>query len=165
MTAHVKRVLFAAVTAPWTVVIIASLWAIWYFATTPRSTPDNLVFPNPDKPWEFVLLFSIYGIPTAYLSLIVFLPLYFLARHFGVFSYWTLAAAGLLTCLPAALFYGRPSYTFTRILMFLLPFGVGVASCFWWIVKRRAEPGAPPNGGPAMRPGDSGASGGAPSMS
>ena len=140
VTAHGKRVVLAAVTAPWAVVIVTALWAIWYFATSPGSTPHNLVFPNPDKPWEFMLLFSIYGIPTAYLSLILFLPLYYIARHFRAVSYWSIAAAGLLTCVPAALFYGRPAHMFTRMLLFLLPFGLGVAICFFWIVKRRAEP-------------------------
>ncbi len=165
MTAHGKRVLLGAVTAPWAVVIITLLWAVWYFSTSPRSTPHDLVFPNPDKPWEFVLLFSIYGIPTAYLSLIVFLPFYYIARHFGAVSYWTAAAAGVLTCLPAALFYGLPAHMFLRILLFLLPFGVGVAICFLWIVRRRAEPSAPPNGGPAEPLDNSDGGGGPPSVS
>jgi len=34
-----------------------------------------------------------------------------------------------------------------------------------WRLQRKAEPGAPPNGGPAIRSGDSGASGGPPSVS
>jgi hypothetical protein len=141
--------MLGAAIAPWAVVIVSSAWAVWYFATSPRSTPQNLVFPDPDKPWEFVLLFSIYGIPTAYLSLIVFLPLYYVARHFGAVSYWSIVAAGLLTCLPAALFYGRPSYVFARTLIFLLPFGAVVAICFLWFIRRKAEPSA---GGNAAAP-------------
>src|SRR2546422_397995 len=120
--------MLAAATAPWAVVIVSSLWSIWFYATSPRSTPQNPVFPDPDKPSEFVLLFSLYGIPTAYLSLIVFLPLYYVARHFSVVSYLSILAAGLLTCLPAAVFYGR-GYGFIRILVFLLPYGAAVAMC------------------------------------
>ena len=74
MTAHAKRVLLAAGIAPWGVVVVSLLWAIWYHATSPGSTPELVVFP--DKIWEFVLLYSLYGVPTAYLSLIWFLPLY-----------------------------------------------------------------------------------------
>ena len=163
MTAHAKRVLRATATAPWAVVIVSLLWGVWHYATSPRSTPENLVYP--DKLWEFLLLYSVYGIPTAYLSLIVFLPLYYVARHFGAVSYPTVAAAGLLTCLPAALIYGQPSYLFTSTLIFLLPFGAAVATFFLWIVRRGAEPGASPNGGPAEPLGDSGVGGGPPSVS
>src|ERR1700690_1399669 len=108
MTAHVKRVVIAAAIAPWTVPIVSALWAVWYYATSPRSTPQTLVFPDPTKPWEFVLLFSFYGIPTAYLSLVFFVPLYYVARRFKLVSYWSMIAAGLFACFPAALFYGRP---------------------------------------------------------
>lgn len=157
--------LLAAAIAPWAVVIVSSIWAVWYYATSPRSTPGDYVFPDPTAPWEFVALFSLYGIPTAYLSLGFFLPLYFLARHFKVVSYLTMIAAGLLTCLPAALFYGRPDHVFVRILVFLLPFGAAIGMCFHWIMKRCGEPCAPPNGGPAASLGNSGAAEGPPSVS
>jgi hypothetical protein len=150
--------------APWAVVIVSSLGAIWHYATSPRSTPETLVFPDPGKPWEFVLLFSFYGIPTAYLSLIVFLPFYYMAARLNVVSYWTMIAAGLVTCLPAALFYGRPQYVFARTLVFLLPFGAAVAVCFLWIIRRGAEPGAAPSRCPPTHVGSPGVTQGPPSL-
>ena len=136
MTAHTKQLVLAAVIAPWAVVGVASLWSAWYFFTATRSTPEHLVFPDPDRPWEFVLLFSMYGVPTAYLTLLVLLPLYVVARHFGVVSYLTMGGAGLIMCVPAALYYGRPSYVFWTTLTFLLPFGIAVGICFLWIIRR-----------------------------
>jgi hypothetical protein len=88
------------------------------------------------------ILVSANGIPTAYLSLVVFLPLYYLARHLKVVSYSSMISAGLLTCLPAALFYGQPGYVFARTLIFFLPFGAAVAASFLWIMRRIAEPSA-----------------------
>ena len=152
MTAHAKRVEIAALAAPWTVVVVSSLWAIWYFVTSPRSTPENLVFPDPDKPWEFVLLFSMYGVPTAYVSLAVFLPLYLLARRVKAASYPVVIGLGLLTSLPAAWFYGRPDYVLVRTLVFLMPYGVVAALCFHWIVRRRANVDGEQDAAPNSRP-------------
>ena len=121
--------------APWAVVLVSVLWAVWYSATAPHSTPDTLVFPDPTKPWEFVFLFSLYGVPTAYLSLVFFLPLYYVLRRLRLISYWTIIAVGLLACIPAALFYGRSGYDFPRILLFLLPYGAAVSACFLRITK------------------------------
>ena len=154
MTTHSKRVALAGALAPWTVVAVSAVWALWEFSSPARAALQGV------RPWEFILLFSIYGVPTAYVSLVLFLPLYYLARHLGFASYATMVAAGLLTCLPAALFYGRPYYRLVHSLVFLLPFGAAVATGFLWIVRRGAEPGASPNGGPAERLGSSGVGGG-----
>ena len=152
MRAHAKRFQIAALAAPWSVVVVSSLWAIWYFLTSTRSTPENLVFPDPDKPWEFVFLFSMYGVPTAYLSLAVFLPLYFLADRTKAASYPVVIGLGLLSSLPAAGFYGRPDYVFLRTLGFLMPYGVVAALCFLWIVRRRANGSGEQGGAPNSRP-------------
>ena len=152
MTAHTKRAEIAALTAPWTVIIVSSLWAIWYFFTSPRSSPENLVFPDPDKPWEFVFLFSMYGVPTAYLSLAVFLPLYLLAHRAKGASYPVVIGLGLLSCLPAAWFYGRPDYVFVRTLVFLMPYGAVAAVYFLWIVRRRGNVEGEQGGAPHSRP-------------
>jgi len=147
MTRPSERVFGAAMIAPWAVVVVAALWSVWYCATTPRSTPQTLVFPDPTAPWEFVFLFSLYGVPTAYLSLVFFLPLYYLLRRFHLISYWTIIAVGLLVCIPAALIYGR--YDFPRILFFLLPYGAAVSAFFLWITKRTPNKGAAANRRPA----------------
>jgi hypothetical protein len=141
MESHGEKVMFAAITAPLAVVPTSAAWAVWYYATSPRSTPDALVFPDPDKPWEFVLLFSMYGMFTAYLSLPIFVSLYYGIRHFSFISYPAMIVAGLFTCIPAAFFYGR-SHDFARILVFLLPFGAAVAALFLWMMRRNAEPSA-----------------------
>jgi len=157
MTPHSKRVVLAASVAPWVVVVVCAAWALWEFSNPGRTALQGM------RPWEFILLYSIYGIPTAYISLAVFLPMYYLARHFRIASYWNMLAAGLVTCVPAALFYGRPYYVFVRTLLFLLPFGAAVAVCFLWIVRRGAA--ASPNGGPTGPFGNSAASEGPPSVS
>lgn len=105
MTKNSGRIIIAAaLTAPWATVVVSAIWAGWYGATTPRFTPENLVYPDPDAPWEYVFLFSIYGIPTAYLSLVFFLTIYSILCQIRLISYRTIIAAGLLVCVPAALF-------------------------------------------------------------
>jgi len=132
--------------APFAVVVVSALWAVWYCVTTPRSTPETLVIPDPTAPWEFVFLFSLYGVPTAYLSLVFFLPLYYLLRRLHLISYSTIIAAGLLVCIPAAIFFGRSSYDFDRILVFLLPYGAAVSASFLWISKRLPNRCGPSDG-------------------
>ena len=139
--------MLAAITAPLAVVPITMVWAVWYYATSPRSTPEMMVFPDPDAPWEFVAIFSMYGVPTAYVSLAVFLPLYFLTRRLTPASYPVVMALGLVTCFPAALFYGHGA--FVRILIFLLPYGAAVAALFLWMLRRIVEPVSSPNAGSA----------------
>ena len=140
MTPSAKQTVLAAVLAPWSVVVVCVVWSLWNLVASIGHPPQPNVFPDPKQPWEFVLIFSLYGVPTAYLSLVIFLPIYFLLRHFTVASYWTVILAGLLTCLPSAFFYG----VFARTLFFLLPFGAAVALSFLWIVRRgtntKAEP-------------------------
>ena len=136
MTLHTKRVALAAALAPLMVVVVCATWALWEFSTPERAARQGV------RAWEYILIYCMYGIPTAYISLIVFLPAYYLVRHFRVASYWTMLAAGLVTCVPAALFYARPYYHhFVRILVFLLPFGATIAMSFLWIVRRSAESG------------------------
>lgn len=130
--------MLAAITAPLAVVPITVVWAIWYYATSTRSTPERMVFPDPDAPWEFVAIVSLYGVPTAYVSLAIFLPLYFLTLRFTTASYLVVMTLGLVTCFPAALFYGHGG--FMRILVFLLPYGTAVAALFLWMLRRNVEP-------------------------
>ncbi len=129
--------MLAAITAPLAVVPISVVRAVWYFATSPRSTSEMMVFPDPDAPWEFVALFSMYGVPTAYVSLAIFLPLYFLTRRITVVSYPVVMVLGLVTCFPASLFYGHGGLV--RTLIFLLPYGAAVAALFLWMVRRRSN--------------------------
>jgi uncharacterized membrane protein YhaH (DUF805 family) len=136
VTANAKRIEIAALTAPWSVIAVSVLWAVWHFFTSARSTPETVVFPDPDKPWQYVMLFSMYGVPTAYVSLAIFLPLYLMARRLHAASFPVVIALGILTCLPAAWFFGRTEYAFTRTLLFLVPYGVAAALCFHWIVRR-----------------------------
>jgi hypothetical protein len=146
LTKNTGRMIAAALIAPWATVLVSAIWAVWYSATTPRSTPESLVFPDPAAPWEFVFLYSIYGIPTAYLSLVFFLPIYSILCHLRLISYRTIIAVGLLVCVPAALFYGRSAGDdFRRILLFLLPYGAAVSACFLWITKQTQEHVTPRN--------------------
>ncbi len=137
MTKNTGRMIAAALIAPWATVVVHALRAVWYSATTPRSTPENLVYPNPNAPWEFVFLYLIHGIPTAYSRLVFFLPIYSILCQPGLISYRTIIAVGLPACVPAALSHGRSSGNdFRRILLFLLSCRAALPGCFLWITKQ-----------------------------
>jgi hypothetical protein len=150
MTAHAKRVVLAAAVVPWTVIVVSFLVQLVSYALAPKTPPPagTLVWPDPRKPVEWVqvaILFCVYGIPTAYVSLLVFVPIYYIVRHVHAVSYLTMLAAGGVTCLPAALFFGGPRGllgSFAAAMTTLLPFGVVAAACFLWIIRRagNAEP-------------------------
>lgn len=140
MTPNTKRLITATLVTPWGVVPVAALYSLWYFATwLGKPLPDpavTLIWPHPFKPWESILLFSMYGVPTAYVSMLVIgLPCYFLAKKFNVFSLTSAILAAVVACIPAAAIYGR-SYHFWSIFGFLLLFGIPMAIIFTWILKK-----------------------------
>ena len=146
MTKHTKRVLLASGLAPWVVVVVAAAWSLYY------STPQQ-ASPGRPKEWEFVFCFTIYGVPTAYLSLVFGVPVYYLLRHYGLATYWTMSVAGLVLSLPAVLFFGLGGWGTLHMLIFLPPFGLAVALFFLWLVKPRLKKDAEPStGGNAAPP-------------
>ena len=128
MKSHTKRLILASLVTPWIVVPVTGLFAAWYFISwIGKPLPDpgvTLIWPHPFKPWETVFLYSLYGVPTAYLSLLLIgLPCYFIARRLALLSFATAICAALLACVPAAAFFGR-YYNFWSTYLFLLCFGV-----------------------------------------
>ena len=107
----------------------------------PLPAPEiTLIWPHPFRPWESVLLYSFYGVPTAYVSMVLIgLPFYFFARKLNLLSYSAAILAAVLACLPAAAFFGR-SYHFWSMFGFLLLFGVPLSVVFAWIMKDKAAP-------------------------
>jgi len=149
MKTHTKRLIFASLVTPWVVVPVTILFALWHLiAWIGKPLPDPgvvMIWPHPFKPWETVLLYSVYGVPTAYISLLIIgLPCYFIAKKMRLLSLATAVCAARLACIPAAAFYGR-DYHFWSTYWFLICFGVPLAVTFGLIIKEKAEPCDPPN--------------------
>jgi len=140
MTSHTKQLIIATLITPWVVVPVMALYSLWYMATwLGKSLPDpavTLLWPHPFKPWETIFLFSLYGVPTAYVALLLIgLPCYFFAKCAGYLSYTAAIFTAVLTCIPAAAVYGGV-YDFWRIFGFLLFSGVPMAIIFAWILNK-----------------------------
>ena len=143
MKPHTKRLIIASLVTPWVVVPITVLYSIWYLATwldKPLPEPGvRLIWPHPFKPWETIFLYSLYGVPTAYVSLaLIGLPCYFVARKLNLSSSSAAILTAVLACIHAAAFFGR-SYNFWSMFGFLLLFGVPLSIVFMRIVKDKAE--------------------------
>ncbi len=154
MKRHTKRLIIASLVTPWVVIPMTALYSLWYLATwLGKPLPDpsiTLIWPHPFKPWESVFLYSLYGVPTAYVSLILIgLPCYLVAKKLNIFSFSVAIVAAVLACIPAAAFFGS-NYNFWSLFGFLLLFGVPLSVVFTRIVKDKAEQGG--TGQPATRP-------------
>ena len=121
--------------------VLHSLWHLVRWLGKPLPAPEiTLIWPHPFRPWESFLLYSFYGVPTAYVSMVLIgLPFYFFARKLNLLSYSAAILAAVLACLPAAAFFGR-SYHFWSMFGFLLLFGVPLSVVFAWIMKDKAAP-------------------------
>jgi hypothetical protein len=149
MKSHTKRLITACFITPWVVIPVTALYSLWYLATwlgKPLLDPSGtLIWPHPFKPWESIFLYSLYGIPTAYVSLLLIgLPCYFVARKLNLLSFVSAILAAVLACIPAAVIFGR-SYNFWSMFVFLLLFGIPLAVVFTWIMKDKAEQDVAPN--------------------
>lgn len=146
MKRHTKRLIAASLITPWVVIPGTVLYSLWYLATSlgePLPDPSiTLIWPHPFKPWESIFLYSLYGVPTAYASLLLIgLPCYFVARKLNLLSFAAAILAAVLACIPAAVIFGR-SGNFWSMFVFLLLFGVPLAVVFTWIMKDKAEQGS-----------------------
>ena len=153
MKHHTKRLIIASLVTPWVVVPVTAVYSLWYLATwLNKPLPDpgvTLIWPHPFKPWESIFLYSVYGVPTAYASLILIgVPCYLVAKKFNLFSFSAAIVAAVLACIPAAAFFGT-SHRFWPMFGFLLLFGVPLSVVFTWIMKDKAERGG--GGQPATR--------------
>ncbi len=143
MKRHTRKLIIASLETPWVVVPITVIYSLWYLATwLDKPLPDpgvRLIWPHPFKPWESIFLYSLYGIPTAYISLVLIgLPCYFVARKLNLFSFSAAILTAVLACIPAAAFFGS-SYNFWSMFGFLLLFGVPLSVVFTQIMKDKAE--------------------------
>lgn len=141
MKPHTKRLIKATLVAPWSVIAVSTIYALYRMAQwIGKDLPDpgiTLIWPDPFKPWEYVALFSLYGIPTAYvLLLVVGLPFYFIAQKLDLLSYVSAVSASILACFPAAFFYGR-GYDFTRTFLFLIPYAITISTVFYAFTKEK----------------------------
>ena len=110
----------------------------WLGKTLPSPETTQL-WPHPFKPWETILFYSIYGVPTAYIVLILIgLPCYLLARKFNLVSYKVAVFAAVIASIPAAVFYGSGSH-FWQMLGFLLLFGIPISLVFIRLMKQTTK--------------------------
>ena len=147
MKNHTKRLIIASLVTPWVVVPVTILYSLGLLVAQrgkPLPPPDvTVLFPNPLKPWESIFLYSLYGVPTAYLSLLLIgIPCYLVARKFKLLSLTSAILVAILGCIPAAVFFGR-SYDFWSSFWptygFLLLFGIPMAVAFTLMMKNNAE--------------------------
>jgi hypothetical protein len=76
----------------------------------PRPSPNTLVYPDPMQPLSYfcdtVLLFSIYGVPTAFLTLVVlWFPSYLLLRRHGWAKPLPLLMLSMVLSIPAVVVF------------------------------------------------------------
>ena len=140
MTPHTKRLIIATLITPWVVVPVTALYSLWYMATwLGKTLPDpavTLLWPHPFKPWESIFILSLYGVPTAYVALLLIgLPCYFFAKGTNYLTYTAAIFTAVLACIPAAAVYGGV-YDFWRMFGFLLIFGIPMAIIFAWILNK-----------------------------
>ena len=140
MKCHTKRLIKATLITPWVAVPVSALYSLWHLVSwLGKPLPDpaiTMISPNPFKPWEAILLYSLYGVPTAYVSLLVIgLPCYFFAKKLNALSFLAVIFAAVAACIPAAILYGG-SYHFWPMFGLLLTFGVPMAITFAWILKK-----------------------------
>ena len=144
-----KQYIKGILLAPWTVVVVNCLFSAYFFIESLFEGPKpsgTLAFPDPQKPWEFILLFSAYGIPTAYIVLLVlFLPAYSLIQKLEKGKNWFILLAALICTILTVIFYGHPRNVL-NLAPFLVPHGLAVAYAFHRIankrMKMRAESGS-----------------------
>ena len=99
----------------------------------PPPLPNTMVFPDPTKPFEFVMLFSIYGIPTALITLAIFwLPCFLALRKRGKSSPAAVFLLSVILSLPALLVF-QAFRAGPFLVSFLLMHGLAVGFGFVWL--------------------------------
>ncbi|SRR5258708_6743565 len=138
MSSRVRSSIAAAVASPLVIVPVAYVMAAIMFARALSQSPpppDTLVFPNPRQPSGIVLLWSLYGVPSAWLAMLAAVPMWLLLARRGLSSPWLGAVIGTLCGTGAAWVFSRPGS-----ILWLLPecsiFGGAVGLAFA-ILERR----------------------------
>ena len=140
-----KNPLKAVLLAPWSVVLVNIAFSLLFLGHSLLEGPKpsgTLAFPNPHKPWEFVFLFSLYGLPTAYITLLLFfLPVYSFARKLKIHENWTVLLAAIICSIPSIVLWGD-GRRFWNLAAFLIPHGIAVSFTYIWILRkeRKNEP-------------------------
>ena len=142
-----KKTIIAFALAPLAVILVNTGFSAYLLIESlfePPPSPNTLVWPDPQKPWEFVFLFSLYGVPTAYLTLpIIWYPLYSLMRKIKKVNCMSIILLAVACSIPAIVFFGRP-HSFCGIAVFLIPHGLAVSFAFLWLsglkLTNQAEP-------------------------
>jgi hypothetical protein len=99
----------------------------------PRPPPGTLVYPDPMHPLSYtcdtVLLFSIYGVPTAFLTLVVlWFPSYLLLRRHGWAKPFPLLMLSMALSVPAVFVFRTVRWgPVVTAFMFLHGIAVGLA--------------------------------------
>jgi hypothetical protein len=147
MKKRTKQMILGFAVAPLAIILVNLAFSIFlliksfFDAPTPEGT---LVFPNPQRPWEFVLLFSLYGIPAAYFTLCaIWYPTYCLIRRMNKVSILSIVLLAAACSLPAILLFGSP-HSYLGMAVFLIPHGLAVSLAFLWLsdlkLTNRSEP-------------------------
>ena len=142
-----KQIILGFAVAPLAIVLVNLAVSIFFLiksfleAPTP---PGTLVFPDPQRPWEFILLFSLYGIPAAYITLcVIWYPAYCLIRRMNKVNALSIVLLAIACSLPAILLFGSP-HSYLGMAVFLTPHGLAVSLAFLWVSNLKLTNGAEP---------------------
>jgi hypothetical protein len=127
-----KKTILAFFLAPiGAAITVNSVFAAIYWlghSLDPRPA-GTLVFPNPNAPWEFVLLFSLYGIPTALVTLaLVWLPVRFLLTKMKVWNLTVELITSIIFSIPVMILFDIGKNPF--MISFLAIHGIITARLF-----------------------------------
>ena len=97
--------------------------------------PKVLRFPDPKQPLQYVLLYSMYGVPSAFTSLtLLALPLYAVSKKI-LNNHLFLLIFPFLLPLPASYIFGG-NYSFTSVYSFILPHAFVATIMLSYLVKK-----------------------------
>jgi hypothetical protein len=144
-----RRIILGIFGAPLVCAIsINSLFAgiFWVQSLIDGPAPENtLRFPNPERPWEFVFLFSIYGIPTAIITLVtLWFPLCLVLKKAKILNIYSEIILSVILSIPAMFIF--QIYNSILGVLFMAAHGIGTGRAFMWISKiNQAEENTEPN--------------------
>lgn len=146
MPRKIESVIIGLVLCPLAVIAVCALQAAlnWIDNFIEPHRFDTPPFPDPSKPLEYILLFSLYGVPTAAASLILIgLPLTWCASRLNLGAPLVVLLLAFLLPLPAAAVWG-PGFFFSvsGVYHLVLPHALVVGTAF--LIVSEYEPNRRP---------------------
>jgi hypothetical protein len=137
-----KRLIIASVVTPLGVIPISAMYSLILWVNATPAEPNTLRFPDPYKPMDAILGYSVYGVPLAAVAMALFgLPAYLVAKSLGIASSWLALIVGVLAAqLPSfvAILFDTAPLTWAMYrewLIFSFMFGAPLGIFFWFMMS------------------------------